>query len=167
MNQRPRSLPDLSTDRDDRALPPWPEVSPTANAQLGLMVQNRLRGTHGEEPPLGRLEGLAMQLARIQHPSGHGLEELRFESPQLVVFASDHGIADEGVSKSPQDLTRIRIPVLVANGENDIMVPTPNSHDLARRIPGAELVIYPDASHGGIFQYHDAFLMEARAFLAT
>lgn len=105
MNQRPRSLPDLSTDRDDRALPPWPEVSPTANAQLGLMVQNRLRGTHGEEPPLGRLEGLAMQLARIQHPSGHGLEELRFESPQLVVFASDHGIADEGVSKSPQDLT--------------------------------------------------------------
>lgn len=105
MNQRPGPLPDLSTDRDDRALPPWPEVSPTANAQLDLMVQNRLRGIHGQEPPLGRLEGLAMQLARIQHLSGHGLEQLRFASPQMVVFASDHGLADEGVSSSSQDLT--------------------------------------------------------------
>lgn len=69
--------------------------------------------------------------------------------------------------QSPQDLTRIRIPVLVANGENDIMVPTPNSHDLARRIPKAELVIYPDAGHGGIFQYHTQFVPTALAFLAA
>ena len=67
----------------------------------------------------------------------------------------------------PQDLSRIRIPVLVANGDNDIMVPTPNSHDLARRIPGAELVIYPDAGHGGIFQYHTQFVPTALAFLAA
>lgn len=67
----------------------------------------------------------------------------------------------------PQDLTRIRIPVLVANGENDIMVPTLNSHDMARRIPGAELVVYPDAGHGGIFQYHAQFVPTALAFLAA
>lgn len=67
----------------------------------------------------------------------------------------------------PQDLTRIRIPVLVANGENDIMVPTSNSHDMARRIPGAKLVIYPDAGHGGIFQYHTQFMPTALAFLAA
>lgn len=67
----------------------------------------------------------------------------------------------------PQDLTRIRIPVLVANGENDIMVPTANSHDMARRIPGAKLVIYPDAGHGGIFQYHAQFVPTALAFLAA
>jgi pimeloyl-ACP methyl ester carboxylesterase len=67
----------------------------------------------------------------------------------------------------PQDLTRIRIPVLVANGENDIMVPTPNSHDMARRIPGADLVIYPDAGHGGIFQYHTQFVPKSLAFLAA
>jgi pimeloyl-ACP methyl ester carboxylesterase len=59
--------------------------------------------------------------------------------------------------QAPQDLGRIRIPVLVANGDNDIMVPTPKSHDMARRIPGAELVIYPDAGHGGIVQNHAAF----------
>lgn len=69
--------------------------------------------------------------------------------------------------QAPQDLGRIRIPVLVANGDNDIMVPTPNSRDMTRRIPGAELVIYPDAGHGGIFQHHAAFVPKALAFLAA
>ncbi|NTE84571.1 alpha/beta hydrolase [Agrobacterium tumefaciens] len=68
--------------------------------------------------------------------------------------------------QAAQALDRIRTPVLVANGDHDIMVPSENSSDLARRIPGAELVLYPDAGHGGIFQYHDTFLMKAKAFLA-
>jgi len=57
--------------------------------------------------------------------------------------------------------------VLVANGDHDIMVPSENSRDLARRIPGAELVLYPDAGHGGIFQYHEAFVKEALKFLGS
>lgn len=65
----------------------------------------------------------------------------------------------------PQDLSGIRIPVLIANGDNDIMVPTVNSHDMAHRIPGAQLLIYPDAGHGGIFQYHREFVAQALAFL--
>jgi len=65
----------------------------------------------------------------------------------------------------PQDLGGIRIPVLIANGDNDIMVPTANSHDMARRIPGSQLVIYKDAGHGGIFQYHGEFVSKALAFL--
>lgn len=67
----------------------------------------------------------------------------------------------------PQPLDTIRKPVLVANGDQDIMVPSENSADLARRIPGGELVLYPDAGHGGIFQYHEAFLMKARTFLGA
>ena len=46
------------------------------------------------------------------------------------------------------------------------MVPTKNSVDLAERLPNAELVIYPDAGHGGIFQYHQQFVEQALAFLA-
>lgn len=68
--------------------------------------------------------------------------------------------------QAPQDLGRIQIPVLVANGDHDIMVPTENSRDMARRIPGADLIIYDDAGHGGIFQYHAAFVPKALAFLA-
>jgi pimeloyl-ACP methyl ester carboxylesterase len=67
----------------------------------------------------------------------------------------------------PQALDTIDKPILVANGDHDIMVPSENSSDLARRIPGAQLVLYPDAGHGGIFQYHDAFLTKAKAFLAA
>lgn len=67
--------------------------------------------------------------------------------------------------QAPQDLGQIRKPVLIANGDHDIMVPTQNSQDMARRIPGSELHIYPDAGHGGIFQHHGAFAKTARAFL--
>lgn len=69
--------------------------------------------------------------------------------------------------QAPQDLGRIRIPVLVVNGDSDIMVPTSHSRDLARRIPNADLVIYEDAGHGGIFQYHAEIVPKALAFLAA
>jgi pimeloyl-ACP methyl ester carboxylesterase len=65
----------------------------------------------------------------------------------------------------PQDIDRITIPVLIANGDNDVMVPTQNSIDIAKRIPGAQLVIYEDAGHGGIFQYHTDFVVKALSFL--
>jgi pimeloyl-ACP methyl ester carboxylesterase len=67
--------------------------------------------------------------------------------------------------QAPADLSRIRHPVLVANGDDDRMVPTTNSVDMARRLPNAELVIYDDAGHGGVFQYHEQFVKKALAFL--
>jgi pimeloyl-ACP methyl ester carboxylesterase len=66
----------------------------------------------------------------------------------------------------PSDLSVIRQPVLVANGESDRMVPTKNSVDLARRLPDSELVVYPDAGHGGIFQFHGQFVEKTLEFLA-
>jgi pimeloyl-ACP methyl ester carboxylesterase len=68
--------------------------------------------------------------------------------------------------KQPRaDLSVIRQPVLVANGESDRMVPTRNSIDLAERLPDPDLVIYPDAGHGGIFQFHERFVERALAHL--
>lgn len=67
--------------------------------------------------------------------------------------------------RAPQDLTSLKMPVLVMNGDHDIMVPTENSVDMARRIPGARLVIYPDAGHGGVFQFHAEAVGEALDFL--
>jgi pimeloyl-ACP methyl ester carboxylesterase len=69
--------------------------------------------------------------------------------------------------QAPQNLGAIQKPVLVANGDQDKMVPSNNSTDLARRLPNAELVLYEDAGHGGIFQYHEAFVRKALAFLAA
>ena len=67
--------------------------------------------------------------------------------------------------QQPTDLSRIQQAVFVANGEHDRMVPSHNSADLARRLPNARLEIYPDAGHGGIFQYHAQFVPQALAFL--
>lgn len=65
----------------------------------------------------------------------------------------------------PADLSVFKHPVLVANGDNDRMVPTPNSYDLAKRFANSEIVIYPNSGHGGIFQYHEEFLKKAIPFL--
>lgn len=67
--------------------------------------------------------------------------------------------------QAPQDLTRLRMPTLIVNGDNDIMVPSANSIELAQRIPNAQLIIYPDAGHGSIFQHHTDFVTQASAFL--
>ncbi|MEU0096712.1 alpha/beta hydrolase [Kribbella sp. NPDC006257] len=66
---------------------------------------------------------------------------------------------------APADLSGITQPTLIANGDNDRMVPSVLSEDLHRRIKDSELVIYPDSGHGGIFQFHDKFAPVAVAFL--
>src|SRR5438067_11573040 len=68
--------------------------------------------------------------------------------------------------EEPHDLSLVRQPVLLANGDNDRLLPTPNTLDMARRMPNNELVIYPDAGHAGIFQFHEQFVEKALDFLA-
>ncbi|MET0716592.1 MAG: alpha/beta hydrolase [Mycetocola sp.] len=68
---------------------------------------------------------------------------------------------------APSDLSQFTQPTLIANGDNDRMVPSRLSADLHRRIAGSELIIYPDSGHGGIFQFHDRFAPIAAEFLAA
>jgi pimeloyl-ACP methyl ester carboxylesterase len=67
--------------------------------------------------------------------------------------------------QTPADLSSIHQPALVMNGESDKMVPTKNTVDLDRRLPNSQLVVYPDAGHGGVFQFHDDFVKRALEFL--
>jgi pimeloyl-ACP methyl ester carboxylesterase len=67
--------------------------------------------------------------------------------------------------QKPADLASIHHPVLVLNGESDKMVPTKNTVDLDRRLPNSQLVVYPDAGHGGVFQFHEDFVKRAVEFL--
>lgn len=68
---------------------------------------------------------------------------------------------------APSDLSTLTHPTLIANGDNDRMVPSVLSEDLHRRIKGSELIIYPGSGHGGIFQYHVKFAPAAVEFLAN
>jgi pimeloyl-ACP methyl ester carboxylesterase len=64
------------------------------------------------------------------------------------------------------DLKRIQQPTLVVNGIHDEMIPVPNSYWLSENLPNAVLLTYPDAGHGSLFQWHDSFTRQAKAFLA-
>jgi pimeloyl-ACP methyl ester carboxylesterase len=66
---------------------------------------------------------------------------------------------------SPAGLATVAQPVLVVNGDEDIMLPTINSFELAQLLPNAQLSIYPDSGHGGIFQHHALFVRQTLGFL--
>ena len=74
-------------------------------------------------------------------------------------------IRNAGLS-APDDLSVITQPVFVANGDHDLMVHSSHSADLARRLPNAQLTIYPDSGHGGVFQHHRTFVPAVLDFLA-
>jgi pimeloyl-ACP methyl ester carboxylesterase len=67
---------------------------------------------------------------------------------------------------APDDLSVIKQPVFVANGDHDLMVASSLSADMARRLPNAKLTIYPDSGHGSIFQHHRCFVPAVLDFLA-
>ncbi|WP_436535979.1 alpha/beta fold hydrolase [Actinoplanes sp. HUAS TT8] len=66
-----------------------------------------------------------------------------------------------------QRLDRITQPVLILQGDNDIMIPTKASYLLAALIPSAQIHVYEDASHGSIFQYAEDAATRTVAFLSA
>lgn len=81
------------------------------DSALAKRVQHRI--DHKTKPlgALGRLEALMLQLAMIQ-----GREAVALHSPQLVVFAADHGIASRGVSAYPPEVTAQMVRNMLAGG---------------------------------------------------
>lgn len=100
-------------------------------------------------------------LARIKERTKNRDKKIKIKSLSNQLKA----IHSWGLQK-PQDLSVIKQPVLIANGDNDRMVPTSNTYDLAKRIPNSELIVYADAGHGGIFQNHQEFVKSTLAFLS-
>ena len=98
-----------------------------------------------------------------------GLKERTRDRDKAISLQARHAqlkaIRHWGLS-TPDDLSAIKQPVLVANGDNDLMVDSSLSADMARRLPNAQLTIYPDSGHGGVFQHHRDFVSEVLDFLA-
>jgi pimeloyl-ACP methyl ester carboxylesterase len=72
------------------------------------------------------------------------------------------GIPNHGLL---QRLSALDVPVFVANGDSDPMIPPHYSYLLAGLIPHAQVKIYPDSAHGFLFQHHAEFAADVEAFL--
>jgi pimeloyl-ACP methyl ester carboxylesterase len=136
----------------------------------GVTFYDMLRGLFtGQDPkqflfftrtPSGIEAGKAF-LARLQERT-----ENRDKEITNGAFFAQLGALRAWGNKAPADLSVVKQPVLVVNGDNDRMVPTVNTHDLAKRLPNSQLIIYPDAGHGGAFQCHAEFVRSTLEFLA-
>jgi len=58
-------------------------------------------------------------------------------------------------------------PTLVVNGGADVIIYTVNSFILQQNIPNAQLILYPDANHGSLYQYPELFVRHVSLFLDT
>ena len=59
----------------------------------------------------------------------------------------------------------LSMPVLVANGAHDVMLPAYRSFVLSQQAPDAKLIIYPDAGHAFLFQEIEDFVFQIELFL--
>lgn len=85
-------------------------IAPLAHHQE-TAIQSRIDQKTKPLGALGRLEELALQLALIQQR-----EKIGIDKPTLLVFAGDHGIAQQGVSIAPSAVTRQMVLNFLAGG---------------------------------------------------
>ncbi|KAI6765354.1 hypothetical protein HG530_006424 [Fusarium avenaceum] len=73
--------------------------------------------------------------------------------------------SSEGLDGAYNRLGDIKIPVLVANGSNDYMIPTSNSYLIYQKVPNGQIILYPNSGHGFLFQYATTFVKHVEHFL--
>jgi pimeloyl-ACP methyl ester carboxylesterase len=67
----------------------------------------------------------------------------------------------------PEQLARIKTPTVIADGEHDEFIKLDHTKELARLVPGSELLILPDVGHLAMWQNAELFNSELMRFLNT
>jgi pimeloyl-ACP methyl ester carboxylesterase len=104
------------------------------------------------------IERLAQRTEDLDTPSGPDVA-----AAQIAAFRE----WEQSTATRFADLKSIQQPTFVVNGIHDEMIPVWNSYRLVENLPNALLLVYPDAGHGSLFQFHESFTRHASAFLAS
>jgi pimeloyl-ACP methyl ester carboxylesterase len=104
--------------------------------------------------------------AFVQRLQTRVVDRDRPSTPQ-VFQAQYQAIVDWCNQQDPEfaRLAQIKQPALVVQGSNDTMFPTRESVLLFEKLPNAQLSLYPDSSHGSLFQHARLFVEQVSYFL--
>jgi pimeloyl-ACP methyl ester carboxylesterase len=131
------------------------EPEPNPEGYLGVFFTRSLASRQTGMEALGRLT------ARSRDRD----EQTTWQTRQAQYDAvCDWGIPDHG---QLQRVSAIDMPVFVANGDSDPMIPPHLSYLLAGLMPQARVKIYPDAAHGFLFQHRAEFARDVDTFLTA
>ena len=145
------------------------------DAALGAALQQCLDQKTKPLGSLGRLEALARQLGEIL-----GQQLPRLEHPQLLVFAADHGLARQGVSAYPSDVTWQMVENFLAGGaavsvlarQHGIALTVIDcgvAHDFASRpalAPGLPQLLLRKIAHGTADSSQQPAMTQAQCLMA-
>jgi pimeloyl-ACP methyl ester carboxylesterase len=139
----------------------------------------------GGLPEPERSQRVNERLANLDRLGARGMAELRAPKlvrpnapPELVAELTDimaeirpAGYRAAAIALGQTDLTpllgAIDVPTLVIHGEQDIVVPVETGRMLADSIPGAQLVLIPNAGHVSNQEQPAMFNAAVREFLGT
>ena len=89
------------------------------DTQYSQYIQHRIDQKTKPHGALGLLEKVAHQLALIQSQGKQAaVEHIELNTPSIIIFAGDHGIADEGVSIAPSAVTQQMVLKRIAQDPN-------------------------------------------------
>lgn len=87
------------------------------DTQYSQYIQHRIDQKTKPLGALGLLEKVAHQLALIQSQGKEtAVEHIELNKPRVIIFAGDHGIADEGVSIAPSAVTQQMVLNFLSGG---------------------------------------------------
>ncbi|MGE0708276.1 MAG: alpha/beta fold hydrolase [Planctomycetota bacterium] len=117
-----------------------------SRAPLSFRLSQRL-GLIGPRVAREDMEHFFAHMPRIHGPTW----------ARMGIAAQEHSARDL--------LPTITAPVLVVGGGKDTFTPTHLSEHMARAIPGAELLLLPEGTHTGLFEFPSVIADRAEAFL--
>lgn len=103
------------------------------------------------------------------------LQERTIETPMLDALPLGQGgnkqIAAVLNADKPENMSRsdplaaLKMPALIANGNNDLTLGLVRTLDLHKRLENSQMILYPRSGHGFLWQYGELFAENINTFL--